>query len=135
MCLGLIQSEIWFVEPVSTMQIISWILFCLSLIYVVGAFRLYFRHTKMDMDFENSKKLVTTGLYKYVRHPMYASLLFLGWGMFFKNIDPLSISLVCIISISLIITCKVEEQEMITRFGEEYRAYIKQTKMWIPKVI
>ncbi len=35
--------------------------------------------------FEKTTRLVTTGVFRYIRHPMYASLLFLGWGVFLKR--------------------------------------------------
>jgi protein-S-isoprenylcysteine O-methyltransferase Ste14 len=133
--LGLVQSKVWFVDPASINQILSWIFLSLSIVYVIGAFRIYFRHTKPDMNFENSTRLVVTGLYKYVRHPMYGSLLFLGWGMFLKDISLLAAAIVVFISIAVYITCKVEEKEMILKFGDSYRYYMTKTKMWIPKVI
>ena len=35
--------------------------------------------------FEKTSKLVTVGLYRYICHPLYSSLFFLGWGVFFKS--------------------------------------------------
>ena len=133
--MGLIQADTWFKDPLLPRQIISWILLVLSIVYVFEAFRLYFRNTKPDLNFENSTRLVTAGLYKFIRHPMYASLLFLGWGMFLKEINPLTISVIIIITIAVFITCKVEEKEMIKRFGDEYKDYMKKTRLWIPYVI
>jgi protein-S-isoprenylcysteine O-methyltransferase Ste14 len=133
--LGLTQADVWFKDPLIPRQVITWILLVLSIVYAFESFRLYFRHTKPDLDFENSTRLVTSGLYKYIRHPMYASLLFLGWGMFLKEINPLTISVIIIITIAVFLTCKVEEKEMITRFAEEYREYMKKTKLWIPGVV
>lgn len=133
--LGLLQADVWFKDPLAPRQIISWILLTLSIVYVIGAFKLYFRHTKADLNFENSTQLVTSGFYKYIRHPMYASLLILGWGMFLKEISPLTISVIIIITIAVYLTCKVEEREMIKRFGEEYKVYMTKTRMWIPGVV
>jgi protein-S-isoprenylcysteine O-methyltransferase Ste14 len=132
--LGLVQQPVWFDDPWTIKHIISWFLLCLCIYYVMAAVIFYFRHAAPGRNFENSTKLVTTGIYKYVRHPMYASLLFLGWGMFFKAMNPASIALIGVITAALFITCKVEEREMISRFGEEYREYMKRTKRWIPLV-
>jgi hypothetical protein len=35
--------------------------------------------------FEKTTQLVTTGVFKYIRHPLYSSLLLLAWGVFFKH--------------------------------------------------
>ena len=76
--------------------------------------------------------MVSHGPYKLIRHPMYTSLLILGVGMFLKLISWQSIILLIIIIIALHITCKVEEKEMLKKFGDEYKAYISKTKMFIP---
>jgi protein-S-isoprenylcysteine O-methyltransferase Ste14 len=130
--LGLVQSPFWFLDPLSVMQIFSWLLLTLSVIYAVTAFTLFELRGKPGRNFENTTKLVTTGLYKYIRHPMYGSLLILGLGMFLKSISWQSSLLIVIIAIALFITCKVEEKEMMKKFGEEYKVYISKTKMFIP---
>ena len=38
-----------------------------------------------NLAFENTVKLVEVGLYRFIRHPMYASLLLLAWGAFLKH--------------------------------------------------
>jgi protein-S-isoprenylcysteine O-methyltransferase Ste14 len=37
--------------------------------------------------------------------------------------------------IAVYITARIEEGEMISRFGNEYRGYMKDTKMFIPYII
>jgi protein-S-isoprenylcysteine O-methyltransferase Ste14 len=130
--LGLVQSPFWFLDPLSVMQIFSWLLLTLSVIYAVTAFILFELRGKPGRNFENTTKLVTTGLYRYIRHPMYGSLFVLGLGMFLKSITWQSVILMMIITVALFITCKVEEKEMLKKFGDEYKAYISKTKMFIP---
>ncbi len=133
--LGLFQWPVWFNDPLALKQIFSWLFLLASAYYVIASIILYHRHASHGINFENSTKLVTTGLYKYIRHPMYASLLFLGWGMFSKDINAVTIIIITLVTIAVYITCKVEEKEMIARFGVEYRDYMKKTKMWIPYII
>lgn len=133
--LGLLQWPVWFKDPLVLRQIFSWLFLLASVYYVIAAIILYHKHTSHGPNFENSTRLVTTGLYHYVRHPMYGSLLFLGWGMLLKSLTWQSIVLLGIITIALFITCKVEEKEMIKKFGGEYKDYMLKTKMWIPRVV
>ena len=132
--LFMLQWPVWFKDPLSIQQVISWLFLFSSMYYVIAAVILYHRHTNHGQNFENSTRLVKSGLYKYVRHPMYGSLLFLGWGMFLKNINLLSVIIIFFITIALFITAKVEEKEMVKKFGDEYREYMKMTKMWIPGI-
>lgn len=132
LALGLLNSPAWFKDPLSVLQILSWLLFIFSIYYAFTAFSLFQRHGKPGRNFENTTKLVTTGLYHYVRHPMYGSLLFFGWGIFLKSVTWQSFTIILIISVALFITCKVEEKEMLKKFGDEYVIYLTKTKMFIP---
>lgn len=130
--LGLLQSPVWFKDPFTITQIFSWLLFIISIYYAFTALSLFQRHGKPGRNFENTTQLVTTGLYHYIRHPMYGSLFILGLGMFLKSITWQSFILIIIITVALFITCKVEEKEMLKKFGDEYKVYISKTKMFIP---
>jgi protein-S-isoprenylcysteine O-methyltransferase Ste14 len=133
--LAILQWPVWFRDPFVLLQIVSWVLLIVCSYYVIAAVIFYFIYARPGRNFEESTKLVTSGLYKYVRHPMYGSLLFLGWGMFLKEVNPPTIVLICFITLALFLTCKVEEKEMIKRFGREYEDYMKKTKRWIPYLI
>jgi protein-S-isoprenylcysteine O-methyltransferase Ste14 len=133
----------WIEAPFSVHQMISWVLLSASLFLAVHGFYLLWVIGKpqgavqgsSDLGFENTAKLVTIGAYQYIRHPLYASLLLLDWGTFFKHMTLLSGSLALGISAFLIATAKTEEMENITRFGDEYSRYRKTTKMFIPGLI
>ena len=134
LALGLLNSPVWFKDPLSILQITSWLLFIFSIYYAFTAFSLFQRHGKPGRNFENTTRLVTIGLYRYVRHPMYGSLLFLGWGIFLKSVTWQSFILILIISVALFITCKVEEKEMLKKFANDYESYLTKTKMFIPYI-
>ena len=82
--------------------------------------------------------LAARGAYRFIRHPMYASLLLLAWGICFKagaqHAAPLltNLALAGFASLCLYLTARVEERENLRRFGEEYRAYMRETKRFIP---
>jgi len=65
---------------------------------------------------------------------MYASLFYLAWGAFFKRLDwsPSIVTLLAVVFITL--TAMVEEKENLSYFGEEYAAYMKRTRRFIPFV-
>jgi protein-S-isoprenylcysteine O-methyltransferase Ste14 len=83
---------------------------------------------------EKTTELVTSGVYHYIRHPFYSSLLFLGWGIFLKNVNWIGLILVVTITILLAITAQKEEKENIQYFGEKYQEYMKQTKRFVPYI-
>jgi protein-S-isoprenylcysteine O-methyltransferase Ste14 len=141
LALILLNLEYWFRDPFSLPQVISWILLLASAFLVVHAVHLLRIIGKPDaqrsddaatIGLEKTTHLVSVGAYKYIRHPMYSSLLFLAWGVFFKDLSWLSGILTLAATAFLVATAKVEEAEDIRFFGTAYQTYIKQTKMFIP---
>jgi len=130
-----LNIKVWFHEPFSSFQIASWILMFLALYVVITGYLLLKREGKPDTNFENTSLLVKSGIYGYIRHPLYLSIFLLGTGIMLK--DPASVQL-CLGVINLIavyITSRIEENEMIKKFGDDYRMYMKETKMFIPFII
>ena len=80
------------------------------------------------------QKLVKTGIYAKVRHPIYLSglILSLGFTLIAGNLYGL---LFFILSLVAFVTrIKKEERGLITRFGEEYKQYAKETPLLISKL-
>ena len=80
-------------------------------------------------------QLVTTGIFSYIRHPHYTSLIIVGFGLalFFYSIFALAIA---IIAIPIIIWSIIdEEKHLIKQYGKEYLDFMKKTP-WrlIPKI-
>ena len=139
--LVLVNVDVWFRNPFSAYQIISWLLLIASVFLVVhGAYLLHRigrpgdkRHDDAAlMGIERTTTLVKTGAFKYVRHPIYSSMLYGAWGVFFKDPSWLGGTLALAAILFLVITAKVEEAECIRFFGSAYRTYMEQTKMFVP---
>ena len=133
----------WFVNPFSIPQIASWMLLFISLSLLTPAALLMRKIGEADRgradgslyQFEKTTKLINTGIFKYVRHPLYGSLIFLTWGIFFKNIN-LAQAIISLISTAfLFLTSLVEESEDIKYFGNKYIDYMKRTKMFVPFIV
>jgi len=132
----------WFYDPLSWLQLLSWFLLAMSIFLVLHGFYLLKKEGGSgrsnarieNFAFENTVSLVETGVYKYIRHPMYSSLLFLSWGAFLKHISPFGVGLVVMVSACLLATAKIEERENCEYFGHEYKKYMKRSRMFVPKL-
>lgn len=134
--LVLLNSSAWFSNPFSVKQLISWIILITSLYIAVAGFMKLSRMGKPSGgNFENTSKIVRTGLYRYIRHPLYLSLFLLGTGTMLKDVTVVTILLGVLNLVAVWVTSRIEEGEMIARFGGEYRSYMKETKMFIPFVM
>ena len=79
-------------------------------------------------------KLVTHGPYRWVRHPVYvtAALLMASVTLLTAN-WLIGVSSVAVLALLAIRTPK-EEQMLIERFGQEYRAYMARTGRFLPRI-
>lgn len=142
LALVLLNFPMWEIDPFVPRQIASWSLLLVSLLLAVHAVRLLRRvgrHSNERRDaellsFERTSTLVTTGAYRYIRHPMYAALLFLAWGAFLKDVSLPSIALAGAASIALYITALRDEAECVQHFGAAYVEYMKTSKRFLPFV-
>ncbi len=123
----------WFHEPFSIHQIFSWTIFATSIALAVHGFYLLKAVGKAQVRIiEDTQTLVMVGVYRYIRHPLYASLMLFSWGVFFKGIDLVSGTLSMAATVFWIATARYEESFNIDRFGVEYSQYMMRTKMFIP---
>jgi protein-S-isoprenylcysteine O-methyltransferase Ste14 len=140
LALILLNLDYWFYEPFSMHQIIAWLLLIVSLFLVIHGVQLLRMVGKPDskrddpslLGMEKTTELVKVGAYHYIRHPLYSSLLFLSWGVFFKNPSWAGVFLAVISTFALTMTARMEETENMHFFGLAYQDYMKQTKLFIP---
>ena len=133
----------WFSEPFSLKQIISWLMLLVSLWFLIEAVIRLRRARKPDIvkvdeklfRFGQTTELVTSGIYRQIRHPMYSSLLFLAWGIWLKQPLWYLIPAALLASWLLWLTARRDEKESLSCFGEKYGEYMKRTKRFIPFII
>ena len=115
----------------------------LSAIFLVLSLEIfYLRHKELAdnwtpfVEIKDKQKLIKTGIYKYIRHPMYLSLwifvIFQGFllsNIFIEIIGILTWANLYFIRISN------EEKMMIDTFGNEYKEYIENTVRILPKMV
>ena len=128
----LVNADHWFRDPVSPLQLCSWVLLIGSIYLAVEGIRLLRKIGKPRDELEDTTALVEVGAYKSIRHPLYTSLLLLGWGAFLKDPSLVAAALSLAASAFLVATAKVEEKLNAEKFGSQYADYMKRTKMFVP---
>ena len=103
------------------------------IIFLIGTF-VYF---KWEFFWYKTYKgqLVTNGIFNYIRHPHYTSLIIIGFGLalFFYSLFAIVIAF---IAIPIIIWSIIdEEKHLIKQYGKDYIEFMKKTP-WriIPKI-
>lgn len=141
LALILLNVEAWFRDPLCVRQLVSWSLLAASIVPALLGVRLLITRGRPEtrrrddpslLGIEKTTRLVTTGVYRYIRHPLYCSLLLLTWGAFLKRPSWIGAGLAAGATIFLLATAKAEEAENLRYFGPPYRAYMARTKMFLP---
>jgi len=108
---------------------------------LLGIFLLLWVHHTLDKYFampgvmKEHQSLVTGGPYQWVRHPMYTAL-FLVTIVYFLISANWFIGVVWIgwIMGTVASMLRDEEAALIEKFGDEYRAYMRRTGRFLPRV-
>ncbi|MBU0561288.1 MAG: isoprenylcysteine carboxylmethyltransferase family protein [Bacteroidetes bacterium] len=87
------------------------------------------------VQIHRAKGLVTTKIYRYMRHPQYTGILLFtfGWLVHWPSIVTLALWPILIVMYTWL--AKQEEKQALVEFGEDYIKYAKRTKRFIPFVV
>jgi protein-S-isoprenylcysteine O-methyltransferase Ste14 len=80
------------------------------------------------------KRLITTGIFAYVRHPLYLACVLFYLALAISTMSLVSLVLVAGIFIFYNFLASYEERLLEALFGEEYSTYKKRTGKWAPRV-
>ncbi len=131
------------VEQFNLRLMISSLLLVTSALLVVSAFVVMRREGRVSQQredetlfgFEKTTALVTAGIFSYIRHPMYTSLLCLLWGVLLRNVEAGLLLVALLGTVMCIVAALIEERENLAYFGETYRQYMGNSKRFIPFLI
>jgi protein-S-isoprenylcysteine O-methyltransferase Ste14 len=111
--------------------ILGIILIVLGIIFWISAVLI----SKILRKVENNN-LVTTGIYAYVRHPVYAAFFYIAMGVILISQNVFLFILPVIFWAFLTVAMiKTEEKWLIDKYGNDYIIYSKKVNRFIPKVI
>ena len=102
-------------------------------IFLLGSI-LYFKW-EFFWDKAYHGQLVTDGIFSYIRHPHYTSLLIIGYGLALFFTSTVTLLLATIAVPLMILSILDEEKLLLKQYGDEYKKFMKQTP-WrlIPKI-
>ena len=129
-----LNSPSWFLIPFSILQVFSWMLLLGSVVLAIHGFWMLRTYGQPLEGIETTTQLVDTGIFHFIRHPLYTSLLLFGWGVFLKAPTWTAAGLALGASAFLMATALFEEEENLERFGDVYADYREHTWRMIPFV-
>lgn len=85
-------------------------------------------------EIKENASLITTGAYRYIRHPMYFSVLLMMLGIVVSKPTILSFVIYVLLIITLFLKAQKEEMLWMER-SSEYKTYMQHTKKIIPFIL
>ncbi|MDR6989762.1 protein-S-isoprenylcysteine O-methyltransferase Ste14 [Paenarthrobacter nitroguajacolicus] len=122
-------STAWFVVP------LSWVAIAAGVVFLLHAFALFALHRGTPAPIAPTETLVVTGVYRFVRNPMYLAvlsiilgqaLLFASWGLVIYTV----IALTAVVAF----VKGYEEPTLTETYGEQYLAYRRNVPGWWPRL-
>ncbi|MDM0073709.1 isoprenylcysteine carboxylmethyltransferase family protein [Variovorax sp. J2P1-59] len=140
--LGLIwiNLPVWGTDPLALRRSVAQVLLIIAIWLPLHAVYLLIRlghrgEARQDealLGFERTSTLVTAGAFRYIRHPMYTSLICLAWGTFLQQFTWMGLALVLMATALLFVTAIREEEECLAYFGDAYHDYMRRTRRFVP---
>lgn len=86
------------------------------------------------VEVRNPPRVIGTGVFSYMRHPMYLAALLFYIGLIFITLSLVSLIFWACIVIFYNNIATYEEKQLENKFGQEYMDYRKKVPKWIPRL-
>ena len=127
------QNEFWARSPAGWRTALSVFFFALAACLSWGGARALGRQWRIDAGLNRDHELVRSGVYRLVRHPIYASMLclLLGTGFVITPLPVLVLSVVVFMA-GTEIRVRIEDSLLASRFGDKFLDYQRTVPAYVP---
>lgn len=106
----------------------------IGLILIILAFRAFNLREFIGFQSETKSELVVTGMYRFVRHPLYFGTMIFIAGLYLLFPSESMLATLTISYLYIWIGSRLEERKLRKAYGESYRIYAQKVKSLIPYV-
>ena len=106
-----------------------------TILFLFFSYFLISRSHKVVLEQVNDPpKLVDTGIYAWVRHPMYLGILLFCFSFLFISLSLIALGVWFIFYVLYDRMTIYEEKKLIEILGDQYKQYQKKVSKWLPKI-
>lgn len=123
----------------STFPLPGWLRWLGVVLATLGTALLIWTHMALGENFFGGMKireeheLVTTGPYRYIRHPMYLAFILLGLGYLFLAANWFIGGTWLLATLLTLLSRRDEEEMLLEEFGDDYSTYMDRTGKFFPR--
>ncbi len=103
-----------------------------GVIFLLAGFFAFKAHQQVFKEVRDPPEVIRTGVFEYVRHPMYLGSILLYLGLLVITLSLASLGLFVLIVAFYEYIARFEEKLLIAHFGEDYNNYKTTTRKWLP---
>jgi protein-S-isoprenylcysteine O-methyltransferase Ste14 len=129
------QGKFWLRQPRSWQIILAIFFFALGILLSWTSTRALGRQWRIDAGLSSDHELIMAGPYRFVRHPIYTSMLcvLLGTGFVVTPL-PLFLLALVVFLIGTEIRVRIEDKLLASQFGEKFQQYQRSVPAYIPLI-
>ena len=116
------------IVPALVRKPIGILLLCLSVYCAWSGLRIVFGEVR------ETPSVIRKGVFGVVRHPIYLSEVLLYLGLFMLNMSLAAGAILLGATVFLYYLSRYEERLLLKRFGDDYRSYMRDVGMWVPRL-
>jgi len=121
--------------PFNGIQYLSGVLLLCSGLVAISGFYGLKRYGQPQKDWEDTTRLIERGIFGWIRHPLYTSLMLLALAFLLNHLSSGAILAFGVAFIFLLLASRIEENENMEKFGDDYLRYQGKTKRYLPFLI
>lgn len=113
------------------LQILGMLLAWASMFWTIGAQHQMGPSWRIGIDTKTKTSLITAGLFRVSRHPIYSGMIVTALGLFMVMPNLLSLLILAATMITIPIQARLEEEHLARVHGDRYLTYLKRTRRWL----
>jgi protein-S-isoprenylcysteine O-methyltransferase Ste14 len=86
---------------------------------------------RIGIDEVNKSKLITSGLFKISRNPIFLGVMIANFGLFLVLPNAFTLLIISLSTISINTQIRLEETFLLKEFGDQYSKYKNRVNRWI----
>jgi protein-S-isoprenylcysteine O-methyltransferase Ste14 len=129
-----IISQDGFLFSASLTKLPGIILMAIGMVFLYLAFKTFNGAEFLGLKKESQAQLVQSGMYHFVRHPLYFATIILILGLFLLIPTQKMLLVLLIAYVYILVGSRLEERKLILLFGQDYLDYQKSVNALIPYV-